>query len=157
MKLGRPASITLTHRLNIPLLTTAGIVNAVEVVNSFTGDDALMAFRRWVLAPDADAIKAAAKKGRGRGRKKGAAVDGEGGSGYQVASSIPAACLSSHSARLNIGTSGQLMAFYMCTGLSSEPRVGTLQAVLPLCRRRGRGCWHSSSRRRGGAAAAAGV
>jgi hypothetical protein len=54
-------------------------VNAVEVVNSFTGDDALMDFRRWVLAPDSDAIKAAAKKGKGRGRKKGAAAEGEGG------------------------------------------------------------------------------
>jgi hypothetical protein len=51
----------------------------VEVVNSFTGDDALMDFRRWVLAPDTDAIKAAAKKGKGRGRKKGAAVEDEGG------------------------------------------------------------------------------
>lgn len=51
----------------------AGIVNAVEVVNAFTGDDALMDFRRWVLAPDAEAIKAAAGKGKGRGRDKKAA------------------------------------------------------------------------------------
>ena len=51
----------------------------MEVVNSFTGDDALMDFRRWVLAPDTDAIKAAAKKGKGRGRKKGVAADDEGG------------------------------------------------------------------------------
>lgn len=53
-----------------------GIVNAVEVVNSFGGDDALMDFRRWVLSPDADAIKAAAKKGRGRGKKAAAAETG---------------------------------------------------------------------------------
>lgn len=47
----------------------------MEVVNSFTGDDALMEFRRWVLSPDTDAIKAAAKKGKGRGRKKDAAAE----------------------------------------------------------------------------------
>lgn len=48
----------------------SGIVNAVETVNAFAGDDALLEFRRWVLAPDAEAIRAAAVKGRGRGRKK---------------------------------------------------------------------------------------
>ena len=64
----------------------------MEVVNSFTGDDALMDFRRWVLAPDTDAIKAAAKKGKGRGHKKGAAADGEGGSlGLHASSPMPAA------------------------------------------------------------------
>ena len=74
----------------------AGIVNAVEVVNSFTGDDALMDFRRWVLAPDTDAIKAAAKKGKGRGRKKGAAADDEGGClGLHALSPVlAAACVS---------------------------------------------------------------
>jgi len=48
----------------------SGIVNAVETVNAFAGDDALLDFRRWVLAPDAEAIRAATVKGRGRGRKK---------------------------------------------------------------------------------------
>ena len=74
------------------MFAAAGIVNAVEVVNSFTGDDALMDFRRWVLAPDTDAIKAAAKKGKGRGRKKSATADDEGGClGSQAWSLVPAA------------------------------------------------------------------
>lgn len=66
---------------------SAGIVNAVEVVNSFTGDDALMDFRRWVLAPDAEAIEAAAKKGKGRG-KKAAAAAGACVAGHRMLASV---------------------------------------------------------------------
>ena len=47
----------------------AGVVNAVEVVHAFDGDDGLIAFRRWVLSPDTEGIaSAAAAGGRGRGR-----------------------------------------------------------------------------------------
>ncbi len=45
------------------------MVNAVEVVHAFDGDEGLIAFRRWVLSPDTEGIaSAAAGGGRGRGR-----------------------------------------------------------------------------------------
>ena len=53
------------------------MVNAVEVVHAFDGEEGLIAFRRWVLSPDTEGIASAAKGG-GRGRGRGGRCSAKG-------------------------------------------------------------------------------
>ena len=69
LRCSMPRAAVWPCRCDRVLARSAGVVNAVEVVHAFDGDEGLIAFRRWVLSPDTEGIaSAAAGSGRGRGR-----------------------------------------------------------------------------------------